>query len=520
MGYVKLAAGGFALDPDEQARSVVRLIFDEFDRRGSIRRVLQFLQENDIKLPIRPHSGPNRGQLEWRSATPSVVYRVLTHPLYAGTYRFGHRQTDPRRKMAGHPDAGRIVVSPEEYHALIPAHCPAYITAGRYDRNQRRIEDNQFRRETKGAARDGKALLGGILFCGRCGRRMTVYYPGVLKLPRYQCTTGIDSFRVPRCQSLSGQVLDDLVTERILKALEPAALELSLLTAEDLQEERRRLDENWKQRLERVRYQADRARRQCDAIEPENRLVARELERQWELALRDLQELEKQYTRFCHAHAATLSDEQRDVIRTLSENLPLVWHATTTKNCDRQRIVRLLLERVVVTVQGTTEQVEVALHWSGGFVSRHVLARPIRRYEQTADYDRLRARVAELNTQGKSHAEIAEHLNREGFRPVKQAKAFRKEIIGRLCKKLSPDGRASPKAASSDQLKAGEWYVNDLAGILDIPRNTLLSWAKHGWIHVSRTLPGYRGRIILWADARELTRLRRLRQTRRRWGEH
>lgn len=403
-GYIKLPAGGFVLDPDEQAQSVIRLIFDEFDRRGSVRGVLQFLQTQDVKLPIRPHSGSNQGRLEWRSATPSVVYRVLTHPLYAGTYRFGHRQTDPRRKKAGQPDAGRVVVPPESYHALIRDHCPAYITAERYEHNQRRIRDNRFQRDTKGSARDGKALLGGILLCGHCGRRMTVYYPGVHKSPRYQCTTGIDNFDVPRCQSLSGLVIDELVTEKLLKALEPAALDLSLLAADDLQQERRRLDENWQQRLERTRYQANRARRQYEAVEPENRLVARELERQWESGLRDLHELEQAYARFLQSHPPTLADDQRELIRTLSQNLPGVWKSATTTNCDRQRIVRLLIERVVVTVLGTTEQVEVSLNWSGGFTSHHELVRPVRRYEQTADYERLKARIEELQKQGKSYA--------------------------------------------------------------------------------------------------------------------
>jgi DNA invertase Pin-like site-specific DNA recombinase len=168
-GYIKLPSGEFALDPDEQAQSVIRLIFDEFDRRGSVRSVLQLLQTHDIKLLIRPHAGPSQGQLEWRRATPSVVYRVLTHPLYAGTYRFGHRQTDPRRKKAGHRDAGRVVVPPENYHALIPDRCPAYIMLERYERNQRRIRDNRLGRDTKGSIRDGKALLGGICSAATAG---------------------------------------------------------------------------------------------------------------------------------------------------------------------------------------------------------------------------------------------------------------------------------------------------------------------------------------------------------------
>jgi DNA invertase Pin-like site-specific DNA recombinase len=518
-GYVKLPTGEFAIDPDEQVQSVIRLIFDEFDRRGSVRRVLQFLQENDIKLPIRPHSGSNQSQLDWRPATPSVVYRVLTHPLYAGVYRFGHRQTDARRKKAGHRDAGRVVVAPENYHALIPNHCPAYITMARYERNRQRIEENRFRCGRKGAARDGKALLGGILFCGHCGRRMTVYYPGREKAPRYQCTTGIVDFRRPRCQSLSGNVLDELVSERILKALEPAALELSLLAADDLQQEQRRLEENWAQRLERARYHVNRARRQYEAIEPENRLVARELERQWESALRDLQELEQQYTRFRHAYPAVLSDAQRELVRTLSENLPVVWWAPTTSNCDRQRIVRLLIDRVVVTVQGSTDLVAVSLHWSGGFNSQHEMIRPVRRYEQTADYDRMRRRVEELHQQGKSHADIAEHLNREGFRPTKRAERFQKSIVGRILKRIFHDQPVSRKRIGQAGIRENEWYVTDLAQRLGMPRNTLISWAEHGWVHISRKLQGYHGRIILWADSGELLRLQRLRQTKHNFGD-
>jgi hypothetical protein len=156
---------------------------------------------------------------------------MITHPLYAGTYRFGHRQMDPRRKKAGQRDAGRVVVPAEECHAWIPNHCLAYIDGERYERNQRRIADNQFRRHTKGAARNGAALLSGILFCGRCGRRMTVNYPGVRKSPRYHCSTGFVDFRVPPCQNLSGEVLDELVTQKLMEALEP--IDARLVTGAD-----------------------------------------------------------------------------------------------------------------------------------------------------------------------------------------------------------------------------------------------------------------------------------------------
>ncbi len=447
----------------------------------------------------------------------NIVNRTLTHPLYAGTYRFGYRQTDPRRKKAGRPGSGRFVVEPDRYHALIPNHCPAYITPERYERNQQRIKDNCTRPDTKGPPREGPALLGGIVFCGRCGRRMTVNYPRIKGKFRYKCSTGEADCEIPLCQNLVGQFLDDLVVDKILQALEPAALELSLLAAEDLEEERQRLDQNWHQRLERSRYEADRAQRQYRAAEPENRLVARELERQWESALRELQNLEQQYARFRQSHPATLSDEERELVRSLSENLPAVWKAPTTTSIDRQRIVRLLVERVVVTMQGSTEHVDASLQWSGGFTSQHELIRPIRSYEQMADYERLRSRLEELGSQGLTYSEIAELLHQEGFRPAKRIGKIDQNTVSRLFQKLRRERPASRRAPSQARLQENEWFVTDLAAKLEMSKHTLARWIKQGWVHVIGHLPGYCGKLICWADADELDRLQRLRQTKHGW---
>lgn len=518
VGYVKLPTGGLGLDPDEQAQGVVRLIFAEFERRGSVRSVLRFLQENGVRLPIRPHTGPNRGQLEWRPATPSVVNRILRHELYAGMYRFGHKQTDPRRQIAGRPDTGRIVVTPDKYHALIPNHCPAYISEEQYRRNQRRIRDNRFGRTSPGAARSGPSLLAGIVYCGRCGRRMTVAYSGEPPVMRYYCTTGAVDFRSDRCQSLSGKRLDELVADKALSVLQPAALEISLLAASDIDKRQRQLDDHWKQRLERAYIEADRARRQYQLVEPENRLVARELERQWDAALREGQALEQDYARFRQSQPTRLSDSQRAAVRSLAENVPAVWHSPDVENADRRRIIRLLLERVEVVVEGTTDRVDVSLRWSGGFVSRHELLRPVRRYDLTADFEALKARIAELKASGRSYAEIATGLNDEGFQPANQAAKFNDSIVGRLAKKLcaeltSVDRRVPVECAHE------EWTIVALARELNIPRTTLQTWKDRGWLHVARRLPGVRGQIIYWADDRELDRLRRLRRAKWHYGD-
>jgi DNA invertase Pin-like site-specific DNA recombinase len=515
VGYVKSPAGKFVLDPDEQAQAVIRLIFDEFDRLGTIRGVVRYLQSNDIKLPVRPAKGPHKGALDWRRATRTIVHKVLMHPLYSGTYRYGRRQTDPRRKKPGRRETGRIVVPPQNYHALIPGHCPAYITRERYERNQRMISQNRIRISSRGPAREGSALLGGILICARCQRRMLVHYCGPNRQIRYVCPTGIHDADVARCQALSGAVLDELVTDKIMLALRPAALELSLQAADDLKKERQRLDQDWRHRLERCRYVADRGYRQYQAVEPENRLVARELERQWEQSLQELEVLEQDYARFRQTHPATLTAEQRDLIRSLSENLPAVWNASTTSASDRKRIVRLLIERVVVRVHDLSDHVDAVLHWSGGYVSRYELLRPVTSYAQMADYERLIDRIEELRRQKLTFAEIAAHLNREGFRPSQRAEKFHQEIVCRIFRKLKRQRPSAREIAKQDFLGKNEWFVLSLAAKLQMPKNTLLQWIRRGWVHVRRQLPGYRGRKICWADADEIKRLANLRNTHR-----
>jgi DNA invertase Pin-like site-specific DNA recombinase len=513
IGYIKLPKGEFAIDADEQVQAVVRLVFDTFDQQGTLRSTLRYLVEQSIKLPVRPHSGPNRGNLEWRPPTRDAVHTIVTHPLYAGTYSFGIRQVDPRRKNPEKRGSGRVVMEAKDYHALIPDHCPAYITMERYERNQQRLAENRARAESKGSPREGSSLLGGLIFCGRCGRRMSVHYSGQYGNLRYDCRNAQTSYKGPKCQCLAGKPLDDLVAAQVLTALEPASLELSLSAAGELQKERERLDRNWKQRVERARYDAERAERQHRVVEPENRLVARELERRWETELKALQDVEQEYARFRQTHPPTLSSEEREAIRSLSKNLPALWHASTTTSADRQRVVRLLIERAVVNLREASACVNVTLQWAGGFTTQHEFIRPVLRYDQIADYDRMVDRISELRDQGWSFAKIAEQLNQQGFRPAKRAEKFHSDMVSRLVRKLEQKRPGERVMVSRKSLNQNEWLVIDLAEKLGIAKNTLLNWIKRGWVHMVRQSPGYRGRVICWADRGELDRLRRLRQT-------
>ncbi len=518
IGYVREPAGGLALDPDEQVQQVVRLVFDQFDRQGTLHGLLRYLVHHGIRLPIRPHAGPNRGKLEWRRPNRETLQNMLHHPVYAGYYRHGHRALDPRRKVPGRPGTGRTINKPEDCTVLLEGRCPAYITPERFWANQERLAANRARSDAAGAVRQGPSLLGGILRCGRCGRRMTVAYSGPASRLRYPCSRAMADYAEPVCQGLAGGVLDELVAEQVLTALKPAALELDLVAGDDLERERARLHQNRRQELERARYEVERALRQYDAVEPENRLVARELERRWEEALKEQRRLEEEYARFSRDQPRGLSAGEREQIRAWARNLPALWHAATTAAADRQRIIRMLVQEVVVTVRGESEWVNVTIHWAGGFHSDHELVRPVQRYQQMAGFDGLMNRIDELRAAGRTLSEVAEQLNREGFHPPKRSARFTSVILAGL---LAKRGRTGPRhriVGEPGVLGEHEWLLTDLARELAMPPATLHRWVRVGWVH-ARKLPTPGGQWAIWADADELDRMGRIRKCPRGWSD-
>jgi DNA invertase Pin-like site-specific DNA recombinase len=518
IGYVRVPGGGLALDPDEQVQAVVRLVFDQFDRQESLRGLLRYLVHHGIRLPVRPHHGPNRGQLEWHRPNRETLQNLLHHPVYAGYYRHGHRAIDPRRQVPGRPGTGRTHHKPEDCPVLLEGRCPAYITPERFWTNQTRLAANRARTDAAGAIRHGPSLLGGLLVCGRCGQRLMVYYSGRASRLRYQCGRAAITYAEPLCQGLAGRSLDDLVAAQVLAALEPAALELSLAAADDLQQERARLHGVRQQELERASYETERARRQYDAVEPENRLVARELERRWEEALKEQRRLEEDYARFRRSQPEGLTAAEREQIRSLARDLPALWQATTTTAADRQRIIRLLVEQVVVTVAGESERTEVTIHWAGGQISQHALVRPIRCYQQRSDYVQIINRINELRAENQTLAEIATRLNQEGFRPTKRCSTFNGGMIARLLGKSHRNGSRPRAVEDPGLLEASEWLLSDLARKLEMPPATLYRWIRVGWVH-GRKLPIPGGYWVIWADAEELNRLARLPACPRGWSD-
>jgi DNA invertase Pin-like site-specific DNA recombinase len=522
IGYIRLPSGQIAKDPDEQVQAVVQMIFDQFEQLGSINALLRSLVCNAIRLPIRVLSGPQYGQLQWHRPNRQTLRNLLHHPIYAGAYTWGRRAVDGRRKIPGRPGTGRTVVEPEQCLVFLKDRCPAYISWDQYEKNRRTMTDNQLRTQRRGPAREGASLLAGVLICGHCGCRMMVQYSRHSSGEdaedshlHYVCARHAIDYGAARCQRLSGRVLDAFVSERVLRVLEPASLELSLTAVGQIEQERKKIDRHWQQRVERAQYAVDRAARQYHCVEPENRLVARELERQWEQHLLALQQLKEEHARFRAQQPSALTEADRQIIRSMSSHIATVWHATETSHVDRKMIVRHLIERVTVTAPSDTQHVEVTIRWAGGFVSEHRLIRPVARYEQLDNYESLITRVLALKDQKQTCAQIAERLNREGYRPPKRRTTFNAAMVRQLLSRKVRTGKRS-RAMESGPLTDHEWWVSDLSRHLQIPKPTLYAWVRRGLIH-ARKLPGVQGPWIVWADAEEVDRLRRLHNCPRTW---
>ena len=337
-GYVRRPSGGIALDPDEQVQAVIRLVFGLFEQLGTVHAVLRFLLGHQVRIGMRERSGPGKGEVAWRAPHQQGLVNMLRNPVYAGIYAYGRSRTDRSRRLPGHEHSGRVRrLDAGQWLVRIEGALPAYISVEQYERNQARLAANRARAESLGAPREGPALLGGLVACGICGHRMQVSYETSRQglTGRDYCPRRHHTYGEPRCQQMAARFLDDHVVAQVLSALAPAALELSVTAARQVETRRAEVDRIWRQRLERADFACDRARRQYQLAEPENRPVARQLEREWEAALAERAHLGEEYERYQRQRPAQLSDAELAAIRALAGDIPAPWAAPTNSRRGR-----------------------------------------------------------------------------------------------------------------------------------------------------------------------------------------
>ena len=518
-GYTRSSSGEVILDPDEEVQQVVEFIFRKFEELLTVHALLKYLVAHDIRIGVRSRGGESKGELQWHAPNQTTLQNMLKNPIYAGAYAYGRRRVDPRKRKPGRRSTGRTSPSPGGWHVLLKDRRPAYISWETYEKNLGRLQDNRAVADAKGAPRDGHSLLQGLVVCGYCGARMTVNYHGSDKRYSYVCTHRNTVYGGGSCQCLSGAPLDEFAAGKVLEALEPAALELSLQAAQNIESERAEVDCLWQKRMERASYEADRAGRHYRTVEPENRLVGRQLAKDWERKLTEEQRLKEEHQRFLAEKPRLLSASERDSIRRLAADIPALWRAASTTNSERKQIVRQVIEGAVVKVEGDTERVGVRIEWAGGRRTDGVIIRPVCSFEQLSYYPELCERVRELASQGLNSKLIARCLDAEGYRSPKLVEGFGHQGVQKLMRRLDLRPRERRRRPPEGVLGEHEWWLKELAERIQMPKQTLYTWIRRGWVR-SRQSTGHPRRWVVWANEAELERLRRLNELPRGYHAH
>ena len=412
VGYRRQHDGMVILEPDEQVRQTIQILFEQFGHLRNARAVQRYFYQHEIQMPRLIQQGVDFGRLIWVKPTCQMIQHVLTSPVYAGVFVYGRRKNVV---VPGDPPMVKVHrLLMEEWTIVIPDIYPAYISHDQYLKNRQTFRDNMYNFKFKGhgAAREGQGLLQGILICGRCGRRMTPTYGS--DYPAFVCRREKLTYAAPQCQSFPMRYLDQAISEVFLQAVQPAQLETMLAALEVLEQERQSLDRQWQLRLERARYQVQLAQRQYDAVDPDNRLVARELEKRWNDALVSLEELERDYAMAQRTDLAPPSETDQQAVRNLATNLPALWSAPTTTAADRKRLLRLVVQGVTLTADPKTRSAAFSVLWSGEISTQHRVTCPPIGWHCVTDAS-LVQRIRDLATIYPDHR-IAEVLNAEGFR--------------------------------------------------------------------------------------------------------
>jgi DNA-binding transcriptional MerR regulator len=363
--------GQIVLDPDAEVQGAVRLIFRYFRETESAYGVAHQFARQGLKFPKRAYGGAWNGKLIWGHLTDSRVLSILKNPAYAGVYVFGRFRCVRQILQEGEIRQRIQRMARDSWLVEIQNHHEGYLTWEEYLENQDRLQRNLTHLpETVlgGAAREGLALLQGLLICGTCGRRLTVRYRGNGGIyPIYECNWLKRQGRAKRsCLTLQCPVLDQALSARLLEVLNPQNLKLALASHDELEKRDESVTRQWRMRLERAQYEADLSQRRYEEVDPSNRLVAATLERRWNEALQRVAEVRQQVNEFQERTTRTFTCEQRQQIQALARNFPHLWNAPSTSAKDRKRLLRLLVEDI--TVERVSEPRQALLHvrWSGG----------------------------------------------------------------------------------------------------------------------------------------------------------
>lgn len=415
IGFLRTRDNRLELDPDQRIQQAIRLVFQQFAASGSLRQALLWFRSEGVELPAVDY-GPFGRTVVWKIPVYNTLHNIITNPIYAGAYVFGRTVT--RTKVtAGRPvKITGVRREQRDWAVFLQDHHGGYISWADYEAAQAQLRENAQMKGlmSRGAARKGDALLAGLLRCRRCGRRLHVTYTGTQKrVRRYACRGAMINHGTDKCLSFGGLAIERAVEEAVLAVLAPGAIDAALAAAQDAERARRTQQEHAQLKLEQLRYEAERSRRQYDAVDPAHRLVAAELERRWNAALDAVAAQERLVSELTAAAPEAIPD--RAALLALATDLPSLWQDPRTDVRLKKRIVRALIAELLVDVDDQAARIDVVIRWAGGQHSALSVRKQRKgehRYTTARDVvDLVRELVHVL-----PDSQIAAVLNRMGFR--------------------------------------------------------------------------------------------------------
>lgn len=481
-GFTHAPDGTVVLDPDSRVQESVRLLFATFRRTGTACATVKSFRREGLQFPARIQTGPQRGELAWRDLTHPTVVRTLHNPRYAGAYCYG--RTRQRKTVNGRPTS--VKQRREDWVALIQGVHPSYISWQQFEENERVLLANaqaQGLDRRQSPPREGPALLQGLAVCGRCGQRMVVHYRrfGGRLAPQYRCGVAmIEAGGGPLCQHIPGTSIDAAVGQLLLETVTPVALEVALAVQAELASRIEDADRLRAKRVDAAQYDANLARRRYLQVDPDNRLVADDLEADWNQKLRILAAARDERERLRKEDRAVLSQEKRDRVLALATDFPKMWTAPETPHRERKRVARLLIEDVTLT-KGS--QISAQIRFKGGTTRTLTLPIPP---PASKLYRTPSALVAEIDRLLNIHheADILPLLLKDGFRSGEGLPVTR-DIIRHIRKTFGLKSRYERLRA------AGLLTIEEMAARLCISKASV--WRRVRLGHVKAVVYNERG---------------------------
>jgi DNA invertase Pin-like site-specific DNA recombinase len=410
-GLVRDSSGQVFKHPNREVQSRLTLIFETFLREKSASKVVRFFKDHDLTIPHRD----GQADIRWRPPTEAAVCSILKHPAYAGAYTYGRTRTMGRR--GPEMNTWRKPIPREQWRVCIRDKYPAYITWETYERIETMIHENSSLydcNKRRGVPRPGKALLNGIVFCGKCGHKMVVQYKGGTQ---YLCNALRQQYQVPVCQRIRADNIDDYVVQLFWEAFSSIELDLHNKVVENARRQRDDVLHSHRQQLDRLRYQARLAERQFNLSDPDNRLVTAELERRWEQALRDLKSAEETFERQQQPCPSLppLDAPTRKVLENIGQNLPELWKNDRVSQQQKKALLRCLIDKVVIQ-RVPQDTAHVRIVWKGGEVTTAAIPVPVGSMAELSHAKEMESKILEMVAQGLGDDEVAQRLTREGYR--------------------------------------------------------------------------------------------------------